>query len=900
MELSVEETNFIKITKIVLEIIPKYLRMCFIKEWNRKYPENKWSSDNASGLFLFDQLPEGIQKNKSHEMSFEKIKTGDEKNWDTTTLVLVMLNSGLKLIKGVRPSQDRSTPLRISEEIDVIRSIRNSHFAHASSMSCSADDFTKIMMAIKSTARNIFDKEAEDEIHGIENSQIETKMTSELRRQLYMEINRNREFDTACRDTLKAKYKKRYDQHEIHIVEKKGSIELQMKKIDDFYMKLKIGPDFPPEDTLQAETRQKAKVLKNFSVDNIEIPHLVDNEKDITFICGSPGMGKTVLVKKLACGWANGEIYTEFQWCIMFECKDINYFQATEGASLKNYELFDKFLETEFPCDFGDGKGILFIVDALDELHGINDTDSVIRELLKLITTKYSGSKVIVTGRPHVGKMLSRHCRTICGLRRVEIQGLCEEQIEEYVNKFNSHECEAVDIRKAKDSSNRYLPIAHIPQFLNTFCCVSRYLKEDSIGHIELCCWTLYLLLRQHGVCPSSTEKNISEIFEGFSKDLLTLGRICFKLTLRNKVIIEDDMKSELGNTAIEKGFFKCFFVDASDIFRKKCKLEHLSLIEFFSSLHICTCKSRKKVIEEVLRKGLIKVVLLVCQMVEANRIEGTVSGRLLKAIQFKPLDSNAFCSEVIESLHYCALDDWTKFGHSLEIIGCFLNAGGNSEKSVIASVKRLRCGDSYISNEKYNKKLSEIVEHMKSVYKLKKDAISAVFDDIGATRIAVNEYEALTCAKYLTNVDGITLKDMSTSVHAIQKEVEERVGERCTVLVIENCKLGDCDEKMSNTSCLTLELLQVEKCKMNLNSFAKVCEWGAFCKLFILTSLNIEGEWWLRLVEAIEDAKKCIGRSLNLKNLNIRDCSTTLNNEMLMRVRELNSFIVIMLIPIK
>ena len=198
MELSVEETSFIKITKIVIEIIPKYLRMCFIKEWNRKYPENKWSSDDASGKFLFDQLPEGIQNNKSHEMSFEKIKTGDEKNWDTTTLVLVMLNSGLKLIKGVRPSQDRSTPLRISEEIDVIRSIRNSHFAHASSMSCSSDDFTKIMTDIKSTARNIFDKEAENEILGIEKSQIETKMTSELRKQLYMEINRNREFYTLC------------------------------------------------------------------------------------------------------------------------------------------------------------------------------------------------------------------------------------------------------------------------------------------------------------------------------------------------------------------------------------------------------------------------------------------------------------------------------------------------------------------------------------------------------------------------------------------------------------------------------------------------------------------------------------------------------------------------------
>ena len=324
----------------------------------------------------------------------------------------------------------------------------------------------------------------------------------------------------SLKDTLKAKYKKRYDKHEIHIVENLGSISLQMKKIEDFYMKLRIGLDIPPEDTLQAEAKQKSKILKNFSDDNIEISHLIDKENDITFVCGSPAMGKTVLAKKLACRWANGDMYTEFQWCIMFECRDINYFQATEGTNLKNNEVVDTFLETKFPFNFGDGKDMLFIIDALDELHGISTDDSIIHKLLELITSKYSGSKLIVTGRPHVGKILSRNCRTICGLRTVEIQGLCDEQIEEYVNKFNSHEGNVIDISKVKDSSNSYLPITHVPQFLNTVCCVVRFLKEDTIGHAELYCWTLYLLLRQHGDSRASNEKQISEIFK-----LLRIGK---------------------------------------------------------------------------------------------------------------------------------------------------------------------------------------------------------------------------------------------------------------------------------------------------------------------------------------------------------------------------------------
>ena len=198
MELSVEETNFIKITKIVIDTIPRYLRRCFIQQWNQKYPKSKWKSDSKSGMFLLAQLPDRIKNNKTNEISIAKIKEGNEQNWDTSTLALVMLNSGLKLIKGVRPTHERSTPLRISEGIDVIRSMRNLHFAHKSSMSCPSEDFKKIMTDIKSTARDIFEKHAEKEIGEIEKSQIETERITELRKKLELEINRNIEFDAAC------------------------------------------------------------------------------------------------------------------------------------------------------------------------------------------------------------------------------------------------------------------------------------------------------------------------------------------------------------------------------------------------------------------------------------------------------------------------------------------------------------------------------------------------------------------------------------------------------------------------------------------------------------------------------------------------------------------------------
>ena len=473
---------------------------------------------------------------------------------------------------------------------------------------------------------------------------------------------------------MKARYKNRYDKHEIYTVNK-GSIVLEMKKIDSFYMNLKIGPDLQPEDTFKAEQRRHSESLKHFSDDDIDILQLADRESDITFVCGSAGIGKTVLAKKLAYEWANGNTYTEFQWCIMFECRDINYFHTTEGANLKSHELIAAFLEANFAFDFRDGNGMLFIIDGLDELLGSSTDESIIRQLLELTYSKYIGSKIIITGRPHVEEILSRNCRKKCSLRKVEIQGLCDEQVQEYVVNFNSRERDAVDISKAKDASNRYLTIMHVPQFLNTFCCVLKLLKEEPVCHAELYCWTLYLLLRQHGDRHSSNEKRIYHVFEKYSKSLMRIGSICYNLILKNTLILDDNMKSELEGTDVGNEFLESFFADVSDIFTRKYQFKHFSLLEFLSALYICTCKARMRIIEDLLEKGLTEVVHFINQMVEGFMIGGNVRKSLLQALNFKPPSSRSFCDDVVQALQRRMLDDLASLGQSLDVISYLLNS---------------------------------------------------------------------------------------------------------------------------------------------------------------------------------------------------------------------------------
>ena len=196
MELSDEEANFVKISKAILDLVPKYIRSSFKTKWNEKHPEMEWQSDSASGEFLFDNLPEKVKKEKRNEIYISNLKKGNEQEWDTTTLAFVMLKSGLGLTKPCRAKDQRKKPLLISEAIDIIRETRNACFAHAKSMSCPTDVFASVMKDIKNAAICLAD-DAEKEIDELVSyPQIEVKMIVQLMNQV--------EIEKSCQNELKS------------------------------------------------------------------------------------------------------------------------------------------------------------------------------------------------------------------------------------------------------------------------------------------------------------------------------------------------------------------------------------------------------------------------------------------------------------------------------------------------------------------------------------------------------------------------------------------------------------------------------------------------------------------------------------------------------------------------
>jgi len=674
MALSNEKENFVKIARIVLDVVPHYLRKLFITKWEEKYPNEKWQSNNTSGDALVAKVA------KVNNNYADKLKAGDEQKWDTTILVYVFLYSGLNLIDPCRePKQARVPPLRISEEIDIIRETRNEFFGHATQMSCLSHDFTAIVDKLKGIAKNIFGTDAEKEIDDIRKVSIETKSTANLRQRLEEEKNRNDQFNQSLKevkedvketkkkveeiqrqlmdktkpqpstqeaiDDMKAKYKIEHQKHGIHKIDSNGRIVLEEVDVEGFAVKLRMSDQMPPMKTLRGEADRYFEQLEGKRGCYIEMDELIEKNKRVTFILGIAGCGKSVVVKQMTYKWANGELFNEFNVCITFECRELNYFALHKGKRFEKDELIVEFLKDKFCFYVKDSKNTLFILDGFDELFDSNKKDSIISKLLDLKKSKYQESKIIITGRPHIEDMLRKHGGgNMGGLRKVEIIGLSNEQIDEYIHKFASSDEEVAKIKKVKDSSKSNVKLYTVPQFLNSICCVALLSDEAEIKNAaELYCWSTYLMFRQHADKDGSHDKKSPEIFNEYSKVLLVLSKICHKLLNKNSIIFEGNIESLFGNIGKGNEFLSSLFVDVSGELNQRKQFKHLTLMEFLSAIYVCTTKEHDKIIKDILSKRSYQVLFFYCQLMSGLLYDGIIKNLFTNALKLEESDAKSF-----------------------------------------------------------------------------------------------------------------------------------------------------------------------------------------------------------------------------------------------------------------
>ena len=687
-------------------------------------------------------------------------------------------------------------------------------------------------------------------------------------------------------DKTKQTYQALHKKHEIHKVDENNRIVLKEVDVSDFAVKLKISRCSAPKSDFRDEAKRYLDNLRNATGDAIDISNLIDDEHRVTFIRGIAGMGKSVLAKQLTYGWANGDVYQNFKMCVMFECRNLNYFKDHEGAKLEKHEILGEFIKSKVDYDLGNGEGVLFIVDGLDELYDITKEDSIIGQLLS--RKIYPMSKVILTGRPHIEFKLNGY-RNVGGLKTVEIQGLTNEQINKYVEKFSEREHHSVDINKAKDASN--VPIIHVPQFLNTLCCITILLKGQAISNsTELYCWTVFLLLKQHADIHGSSRKMASEIFRQFSQTLSKLSEVCHNLLTKNKIIFEGSIELLLGEVGKDKEFVESLFVDVSDNITEKYQFKHLSLMEFLSALYICKkdMKNLLEIIKDNLKKGFIEVVSFVCRLLSGFSYEGIIKEMLKNVVGLKQeVNEKQLLDDVIELLNECRLGNDTKLSRSFEIITFFLNKNFN-DKEFIKSIIRTCHGKGFVSDKVTTHNICLICSHLESCG-WKEDDIRMAFANVQFDLITVHEIEQLDIVavkeRFRIGDHGIILRGMNTIKTTVNAIREHNGYGYCGRVHIMGCEFMDDEFNGPCSNDRQLKQLRIISCQMNTKeSFENACDWGMSCEEFMLWDLDIKIEWWERMVEMMEERRR--KGDLMIKRLNIVGCTTRMNYEMERRVR--------------
>ena len=160
-----------------------------------------------------------------------------------------------------------------------------------------------------------------------------------------------------------------------------------------------------------------------------------DSYPKLVLLKGAPGVGKTTFSWELCRRWSAGELLNDYSLVVLLRLRDENVQEAKSLADL--FQCGDDSLSTKCNVvdELGDthGKGVLFILEGLDELPGKlrEDKNSV---FMKLITGHLlPASTVMVTTRPWAVKDLPDTCKSRID-QHIEILGFTKPQIDEYVD----------------------------------------------------------------------------------------------------------------------------------------------------------------------------------------------------------------------------------------------------------------------------------------------------------------------------------------------------------------------------------------------------------------------------------------------------------------------------------
>ena len=702
-------------------------------------------------------------------------------------------------------------------------------------------------------------------------------------------------------DTLRDQYKRLCALHEIQYVEN-DVIKTKDFPIDDFAVKLKMASSKREVDkTFKGEMDRYLKDLNEATSYDINIDNLIDEKTRITFVRGVAGIGKSVLAKQIVFGWATGTMYQNFEVCLFFECRELNNYRHNDGEGFNSKEMLHEFIKIKLRClNIKAEKNMLIVIDGVDELFDIGDKNSLIFQFLD-ISKSYGEAKIIMTGRPHVENVLNKRGITIGGYKVVEIMGLGEEEIKEYIAKFTTCiEGERSSeyrnsINQTIEASSDIRPILCVPQFLNAICCVSIVTGGEGIGNeTELYCWTLYLLFKQHVFereMPDEYRSIYHNIFTSYRQLILVVSEISFKLYSENRIIFKqkdfqplfDGIRGDESIKPIAKGFFDGLFADKTDNKEEKCMFKHLSLMEFLSAIHVCTVKDPNGVIQRLLDNESYEIIRYACGLYGGVFQDG-IGNELYECVMDdkatadsgdenkKEERAESFLKLALKVLSKSNGDDRSKFFKSIDFIVQFFPRQFNRPsfvKSVLFQLKSI--GNIVIVPDAAEERLLLRFFDIIKANAVDENSIKEALENTWIELDDKFDKELLTVMKYFDKIVNISISGKNFNIDGeMMKLITDNVIYFST-LWFEDCKLNGPYFKTKQPEHYSkLDLLRLLRCKFSNESFKMFSQWAVLSERVELWDCNgINCEMWEIFGREIDDARRHKG--LKLKELDVR-----------------------------
>ena len=345
------------------------------------------------------------------------------------------------------------------------------------------------------------------------------------------------------------------------------------------------------EEYYSATTSKTTKDLQEvFS--QLEQPSESQHQRRI-LIEGSPGVGKSVLLKQIAYLWAQGELLTNTEFLFLLHLRDPSVQQMhsldTLAHHFYHYDKQASLVTSRIAQDVG--KSVTILLDGYDELPVNLRQNGFIADLLQCKVLP--ACALVVSSRPHA----STHLRDNISCQ-IEILGFSEKDQQHFIEhslKDQSHKVS--ELKQYLKHHSTISNLCFIPFNMTILLFLYKYKEEiplptNSTGLYSLfVCLTICRHLAKCGITLDEDIKDINSLPQPYRKIINQLSKFAFKALGNNQLVFTlAEIKKECPDidTAIN-GFGLLQVVEYAGRMSKCLSFNfiHLSIQEFLAAHHI-------------------------------------------------------------------------------------------------------------------------------------------------------------------------------------------------------------------------------------------------------------------------------------------------------------------------